>query len=335
MNFIFATQNPDWTNWPTSDITSFDITDCMSMVGASADLCYNKNAQASSTYGSYLPTNVCNESNDDYWLTASSYPQYIVIDLNSINRISSVQIRFMNICRGEIYTSLDNANWTKVKDFSNASSGQYTYAFTAQLARYIKVLVTYTTAFQGRFALYNVKAYLDQYDVWSCVYTNPSDYTFENKDVNATSAQNSLYLSIRAMVDSSYLIYLTSIVNAGVSPIYTDLSGNVSGYPTKYDFYKMINDYTTGYIVLMFKESNIIIDCADNTCAYVIMIYKGGVSNLATIDITEVDNWVPTTINTSSPYFLGIRGNMYAIIDYDDILIQSLATDLIDDLIEA
>jgi len=127
------------------------------------NLALNKTATASSTSGSNSAGNVTSPATwQNYmttkWVSASSDPQWITVDLGAATEINRVILKWDEIAAKsfKIQTSTDNTAWTDV--FSTTKSGSRSVTdetFTATTARYVRMNGTERTATTDGYSLFD------------------------------------------------------------------------------------------------------------------------------------------------------------------------------------
>jgi len=189
--------------------------------------------------------------------------------------------------------------------------------------------------------------YIDE-NIWS--YFNPlyDDYTYENDDMSITNNQETRYLIDRILV-SGYNIIDSSLFIGIDTPTGTIVY--TYNNPTKNDMYKIIADFTSGYLLIESGNVTIIIDSTNKDTACCIFKLNGSVVNV--YETTDFNRALQTTFVGSS--YLSIKllagngnassvvnkikshgfspsGNMYIITDYDTDLIESTFLDILSDI---
>lgn len=130
-------------------------------VSVSSNLALNKPAYASSTENSNYPPNYAFDGNlNTRWSSAWSDPQWIYVDLGSVQTISRVKLVWEAAYakQFQIQVSTDNVNWTTVYSNYNGTGGTNDITFTPVNARYVK-MYAWQRATQYGYSLWEFEVY--------------------------------------------------------------------------------------------------------------------------------------------------------------------------------
>jgi hypothetical protein len=133
---------------------------CAVVVSASlVNLALNKPATSSSKSGSNSASKAVDGSVSTKWVSASSDPQWINVDLQATYNITQVVLKW-DVASGKNYTidvSSDNVNWTTIKTVTNGPGGTETFSVSGS-GRYIRMYGTARNT-TGGYALKEFEVY--------------------------------------------------------------------------------------------------------------------------------------------------------------------------------
>jgi lysophospholipase L1-like esterase len=108
------------------------------------NMAFNKNVTASSTNGNNGATNAVDGNAATYWSSANSDPQWISVDLDSVQDIYQVKW-IWTAAYGksyEVQISTDNTNWANVYSTTNGLGGTNGISFAPTNARFVRIYGT-------------------------------------------------------------------------------------------------------------------------------------------------------------------------------------------------
>lgn len=191
----------------------------------------------------------------------------------------------------------------------------------------------------------------DGSNIWDVAEPIIPDYTFESDSlVSPTANQLGKYLMMRISVDHSHII--DSTIEIPDLRMVDNLQSNI----TKLDFYRLVNNMHSGFVVVGDDHLIIIINCS-NKATVRIGMKESTFINAKAIDFTSINDQLPTTINPLDPFLNGVYvydtttssissaisqidsfisadvlGNMYVVVDWDTSLLESIFNYIILDI---
>ncbi|MFB7559223.1 CARDB domain-containing protein [Streptomyces brevispora] len=123
------------------------------------DLAFGKQATASGSNGAYPASNITDGSQQTYWESPGTFPQWVQIDLGNRFDVDQVVLRLPNTWEARtqtlgIQSSTDGSSFSSLsasapRVFTPSAGNTVTIGFTAKQARYIRVQVTANTGWNA------------------------------------------------------------------------------------------------------------------------------------------------------------------------------------------
>ena len=124
------------------------------------NLALNKTITASSVNGSNVASNAVDGNAATYWSSAVSDPQWLDVDLGSIENVYQVKYIWTAAYAKsyQVQVSIDNTNWTSVYNTTTGSGGTNNISFAPTSARYVRIYGTAQGSGSG-YGIYELQAF--------------------------------------------------------------------------------------------------------------------------------------------------------------------------------
>ncbi|MBI1767735.1 MAG: discoidin domain-containing protein, partial [Bacteroidetes bacterium] len=220
------------------------------------NIALNKFADASSVQTSaYLPSYAVDGSMATRWSSLYTDPQWIMIDLGSINKIDSIALSWESAYATayKIQTSLDNSNWTDVYSTTTGNGGWDNIKITPVDARYVRMYGTQRATTWG-YSLWAFETYqtssttgvdgavddLPQKYFLSDNYPNPFNPSTDLR--YAVTYPGLVSLKVYNLIGEQVATLVNEYKDAGVYSVQFSGNNSVSGtsLPSGIYFYRMV-----------------------------------------------------------------------------------------------
>ncbi|MGW2840260.1 CARDB domain-containing protein [Streptomyces sp. NPDC001493] len=130
-----------------------------SAAGRTTDLALGRPASAGGSLGAYPASNVTDGSQQTYWESPGTFPQWVQVDLGTTSGVDQVVLKLPNTWEARTQTlavqgSTDGSGFSTLsasaaRSFTPAANNTVTVDFTATQVRYVRVLVTANTGWNA------------------------------------------------------------------------------------------------------------------------------------------------------------------------------------------
>jgi len=152
--------HPTTNGYPKIGKQWFDAINAVYAPFTGYNLALNKSTTSSSTNGSNVASNAVDGDVSTYWSSAVSDPQWLDVDLGSIQNVYQVKCIWTAAYAKsfQIQVSTNNTNWTSVYNTTTGSGGTNSVTFEPTGARFVRIYGTAQGAGSG-YGIYELQAF--------------------------------------------------------------------------------------------------------------------------------------------------------------------------------